>query len=351
MEFKAKVWEQIVFKMILFYKSISKTVTDFSIGSTIRTLFEAVAFEIEELYVSIKSAIETAIRESVYVTFGFERRPAIRSTTTLTITLYTPHEAFTIPKGTRFATSEGITFATVADTNIDAADITKNLLVICTTAGTVGNVPANAITTMVDNIPIVKSVTNPEVVINGRNMESDASRKTRFVGYIRSLSKGTLEALRYALSTVPEITSISISESLPGIVKVYISTATGEVPEDVMNKAEEIIEKYRAAGIQIIISTVAKITVDVSIKIGLSDLQNSSIIQTQVKNGVMSYLNSMQVGEDLLPNNLMGFIFSLNLPQVRTVEILSPQNKVIATSQSLIRPGDITVTTYLEEDQ
>ena len=319
MEYKAKVWEQIVFKMILFYKSISKTLTDFSIGSTIRTLFEAVAFEIEELYVSIKNAIETAIRESVYLTFGFERRPAIRSTTTLTITLYTPHEAFTIPKGTRFATSEGITFATVADASIDAADITKDLLVMCTTAGTVGNVPANAITTMVDNIPIVKSVTNPEVVINGRNMESDASRKTRFVSYIRSLSKGTLEALRYALSTVPEITSISISESLPGIVKVYISTATGEVPEDVMNKAKEVIEKYRAAGIQIIISTVAKITVDVSIKIGLSDLQNSTIIQTQVKNGVMSYLNSMQVGEDLLPNNLMGFIFSLNLPQVRTV--------------------------------
>jgi|LSQX01.2.fsa_nt_gb uncharacterized phage protein gp47/JayE len=350
MEYKAKVWEQIVFKMILFYKSISKTLTDFSIGSTIRTLFEAVAFEIEELYVSIKTAIETAIRESVYLTFGFERRPAIRSTTTLIITLFTPHEAFIIPKGTRFATSEGITFATVNDVSIDAADTTKDLLVMCTTAGSIGNVAANTITTMVDNIPIIKSVTNPEVVTNGRNMESDASRKTRFVSYIRSLSKGTLEALRYALSTVPEITSISIAESLPGIVKIYISTTTGIVSDEVMNKAKEAIEKYRAAGIQVVIAPVTRIPVDVSIRLGLSNMQNSTAIKNQVQNGIINYLNNMLVGEDLLPNNLMGFIFSLNQSAIRNVEIISPAERLIVSSYSIVRPGNVTIMTHLEED-
>lgn len=350
MEYKAKVWEQIVFKMILFYKSISKTLTDFSIGSTIRTLFEAVAFEIEELYVSIKNAIETAIRESVYLTFGFERRPAIRSTTTLIITLFTPHEAFIIPKGTRFATAEGITFATVNDVSIDAADTTKDLLVMCTTAGSVGNVAANTITTMVDNIPIIKSVTNPEMVTNGRNMESDANRKTRFVSYIRSLSKGTLDAFHYALSTIPEITSISISENAPGIVNIIISTATGEVSTDILNKVEEIINKYRAAGIQVIVSSVTKIPADVSIRLGLSELRNTTTIETQVRNGVINYLNTLQVGEDLIPNALMGFIFSFNLPQIKTVEILSPTTRLIASPNTIIRPGVITVTTYLEGD-
>jgi len=351
MEFKTKVWEQIVFKMILFYKTISQTLTDFSVGSTIRTIFESVSFEIEELYVAIKQAIETAIRESIYITFGFERRPATRSSTVLTVTLYMPHETFTIPKGTRFATAEGITFATVTNVTVDAIDTTKDLLVVCTTAGSLGNVPANSITTMVDYIEGIQSVTNPAVTTNGRNMESDANRKARFVNYIRSLGKGTLEALRYALSTIPEISSVSISESLPGIVKIYISTINDEVSPEVIEKAIEVIEKYRAAGIKTFISTVTRIPVNVSIRVGLTSLENSSNLEDQIKTGIINYLNSLAIGEDLLPNNLMGFVFSLNRSRIRTVTVLTPTERLIVTPYSIVRAGTVTVTSYLEEDQ
>ena len=350
MEFKAKVWEQIVFKMILFYKSISKTLTDFSVGSTIRTLFESVAFEIEELYLSIKNAIDTAIRESIYVTFGFERRPSIRASTTLTVTFYTPHEAFTIPKGTRFSTTEGVTFATVADCSVEVDETSKDLLVICTTSGSLGNVPADSITKMVDYINFIKTVTNPEAVTNGRNLESDASRKNRFVTYIQSLGKGTIGALQYAVSTIPEISSVSITESLPGIVKVYVSTITGDVSEELLNNVRAVIDQYRAAGIQVFVSPISKIVTDVSVKIYLSTLENSSLLVSQVKTGITNYLNSMNAGEDFIPNNLIGFIFSLNRSWIKNVELLSPTERINVADYSLIRPGTITVTAYLEED-
>jgi len=351
MEFKTKVWEQIVFKMILFYKTISQTLTDFSVGSTIRTIFESVSFEIEELYVAIKQAVETAIRESIYLTFGFERRPAIRSSTTLMATLYSPHEAFIIPKGTRFATAEGVTFATVTDVTVDVTDSSKNLLVICTTAGSLGNVPANSITNMVDYVAGIRSITNPEATTSGRNMESDANRKSRFVSYIHSLGKGTLEALHYGLSTIPEINSVAMYESLPGIVRIYISTINEEASAEVIQKAMDVIEQYRAAGIQILLSLINQIPTNVSLQVGLSNLEGSTTLQTQIQNGITNYLNSMPAGEDLLPNNIIGFVFSLNRSRIRNVEVLSPTDRIVVTPYSVIRAGTVSVTTYLEEDQ
>ena len=348
---KIRSFEDILTRMVVYFKGLCKKVTDFSVGSTIRTLFESVAIEIEEFYFALSSAIEEAIRESVYNTFGFPRRESLTATTDITF-YFSPHpnSTITIPKNFEVMTDNNIVFRTVDEVIVGPDEVTKSVLAVCSTPGIEGNVGPNTLIYHSQNLPYLLNVTNQYQAFGGTLAERESERKERFINYIKSLGRGTAEALYYALSTIPEITSISISESLPGIVKIYISTATGIVSDEIMNKAKEAIEKYRAAGVQVIITTVAKIPVDISVQIGLSSLQSDSIIKTQVYNGIVNYLNNMKVGEDFLPNNLMGFIFSLNFPQIKTVEVLQPSTKLIVAPHSVIRPGNITIMTYLEED-
>ena len=348
---KIRSFEDILTRMVVYFKGLCKKVTDFSVGSTIRTLFESVAIEIEEFYFALSSAIEEAIRESVYNTFGFPRRESLTATTDITF-YFSPHpnSTITIPKNFEVMTDNNIVFRTVDEVIVGPDEVTKSVLAVCSTPGIEGNVGPNTLIYHSQNLPYLLNVTNQYQAFGGTLAERESERKERFINYIKSLGKGTLEALRYALSTVPEITSISIAESFPGIVKIYISTATGIVSDEIMNKAKEAIEKYRAAGIQVVMAPVTRIPVDVSIRLGLSNMQNSATIQNQVQNGIINYLNNMKVGEDFLPNNLMGFIFSLNFPQIKTVEVLQPSTKLIVAPYSVIRPGNITIMTYLEED-
>jgi hypothetical protein len=119
--FQVKKFDSIVASMINWISSTTTKITDFNVGSVVRTLLEAVAMELEELYYQLQLATEEAIDEAIYRTFNFPRNPPKKATGTERFTRLTGTTAIvTIPQGTILGTDTepAVTFETQADATI-----------------------------------------------------------------------------------------------------------------------------------------------------------------------------------------------------------------------------------------
>jgi len=118
MSFQTKKFSSIVASMISWCSSATDKVTDFNVGSVIRTLIESVALELEELYYQLLKAVEEAIEEAIYRAFNFPRNPAEKSTGNVRFTRQTGSEVeVTISSGVLISTDTepSILFETQAD--------------------------------------------------------------------------------------------------------------------------------------------------------------------------------------------------------------------------------------------
>jgi hypothetical protein len=85
-------------------------------------------------------------------------------------------------------------------------------------------------------------------ITGGQDRETDEEYRTRFVNYINSLPRGTLDSLDFALKNFLSENEYSISSSeYPGIVNVYINS------EKILNDAitsplEQVLENYKPVG-------------------------------------------------------------------------------------------------------
>ncbi len=121
MSFQIKKFNSIVASMINWVSSATDRITDFNVGSVSRTLLEAVAIELEELYYQLLRAVEEAIEEAIYRTFNFPRNPAQRATGTVRFNRLAGTEPeVTIPRGALTGTDTDpiIYFETQADDKI-----------------------------------------------------------------------------------------------------------------------------------------------------------------------------------------------------------------------------------------
>lgn len=106
---------------------------------------------------------------------GVTRNPATAATTTLRFTLSAERDTATgIPQGTRVSTAGSTYFATDVYAEIPAGSTTVDVPATCTVAGTDGNgFAVGELSTIVDPIPYVASVSNTTATEGGAEIESD----------------------------------------------------------------------------------------------------------------------------------------------------------------------------------
>jgi hypothetical protein len=111
--------------MINWVSSTTDRITDFNTGSVTRTILEAVAIELEELYYQLLRAVEEAIEEAIYRTFNFPRNPAERATGNVRFTRLSGTESkITINRGNLVGTDTDpvIYFETQAEDSIPSVE-------------------------------------------------------------------------------------------------------------------------------------------------------------------------------------------------------------------------------------
>jgi len=213
------------------------------------------------LTTSVNNDVDTFVEQ-----FGLTRNPATPASGYVTLSRFTSNLQATISIGaTVSAISNGISYIVGIDTTnpyyspslsayiLPIGVSETNVPVTATTAGEIGNLVANQITTISSIIFNIDTVTNHDAFVNGRDAESDDALKTRFVLFINSLSKATKSALGNAISNVSGVDRYELIENSdllssfhPGFFYALIDDGTGNASTELLETVSAQLDVTRA---------------------------------------------------------------------------------------------------------
>ena len=347
MNLKLKSFYDILNSLIDWTTARTTKLTDFNVGSAIRTVYEAVSMQLEEFYVRMKQNALYAITNSIFQSFGFDRQLETYATGSVSLIFYQAVPvAFTLPKGVIFSTSElygFIYYETLEDYNIEAGLLSVTVPVQCKTAGTVGNVPQGAIDTMIPANSLVRTVYNTLPFNNGKDAETATEHKKRFQRYINTLARATRNAILYGTLEVEGVAGAWVDDNYIGYVKVFAHDSEGNLTDKLRTAILENLVNYRAGGIEIEVLPIVKVEVDVNLKIMIDDAYDTDVYTENIKSIVVSYLNDYTVGANFHVADIITFI---KVSYQDAVINVSPVNlsDIELQKNQLVRPGTVTVT-------
>jgi hypothetical protein len=330
-------------------------INDFTVGSTIRSIYEAVAMELESYYVLTRENITWGIQEGVLEAFDFKRRQAKRAYGNLNIIFSsTVGSDFIIPKGTTFESSlagyNGVaTFETIEAYQVKKGAIDATIEVYCTQSGTVGNFPRNTINRILNSMSNIKSVINEEDFLTGSEEESMDDLKKRFRAYVETRSRATCTALDYGARTVEDIAGVYVYEQV-GLVTLYCHDNNGNLSDELKEKVELAEEEYRPAGIKLVVEPVTRLALDLIIGVSMDSQYISDTMNARIKLAVTNLLNQKQVGNNYVEAEIVQLIMNLDdsivtdvRPNVTTSAGTYSEGELLVAPNQLIRAGDIQI--------
>lgn len=361
MTFQTKDFASIVASEINHARSVTQKITDFLPGSVARTLLEAPAVEIEELYLQMFLGLREAIPVSTFLSFGFEGLPAKVARGFVIITITDPRliEA-TVPTGSEFRKG-ALSYYSTADVVWPAGVVSVTVPIACSVAGTIGNASSGQIN-FSPAYGAGYSVTNP-AIDNGRDAETLSERETRFAEYIASLSRGTVTACLYAagsatvLNSSNEIlefvTRTGIYEE-PGWVRIWVRSNAGAPSATLLTNAQRIIDGwrddelgiivpgYRSAGVKVEILSMAERLVPMSIAVNMiTGYELTLAVRQSLNNIFASSLRAIMPGETLALGTMIERM--LDVTGIYSIVPGSSSNFVCGSNEAL-GPGTLTIT-------
>lgn len=359
MTFEIKSFAQITQGAINRARAVTDKITDFLPGSVARTLIEAPASEIEELYIQMLLGLRDAIPVATYLSFGFDKLPASVASGFVTLALDPPPVADSvIPAGASFSASDGRRYLSTADTPWPAGAASIRVPVVAAVVGAAGNAAAGDITsTALSDRPY--SVGNP-AISNGRDLESDLEQRARFADFIAALSRGTMVACRFAVAsaTVADgngniteyVTRVGAQEEA-GYVRFWLYSNLGIPSDELLALAQRqldgwsvngvIVPGYRPAGVRVEALPMAERDLPMTIRVSMYPGFNldAGAIQ-RITDVFESAVRAVPSGESIYLKSLIESMLAVD--GVRAIVPDRSENIYCAPSEALV-PGDLTV--------
>lgn len=235
--------------------------TDIQVGSVVRTLLETMAREMATQYAQLRLVCESgfvgtaagASLEKVVALVDVERLRAGHAVGRVRFSRRpgAPGEV-TLPIGTAVTDGQGARYLTSAEATLQPAQASVEVPVHAETPAT-EPAPARALTVLERAIAGVDSVTNEAPTARAAEAETDAQLRQRARRAIHATGRGTLDALRFGLESLPFVRGVTATEypdplvPAPGIVRLDV--ALGE--EGATNRllVDRRIAELRPAGI------------------------------------------------------------------------------------------------------
>lgn len=369
MAFQIKDFTSIVASMVNYVRGVKAEITDFRRGSVVRSLLEAPAIEIDELYQQMFNGLREAIPTAIYTSFGFDRVPAAAASGNVTFTASpAPGAPIVIPAGTQVKGGD-IIYATQKEVIIPAGEATVDAWVVATVTGAAGNAPSGTLTTLVSPITNV-TVTNNVPIISGRDEESDEERKLRFLDFIKSLSRGPVWSIEYGsrLATVTDadgnvIEYVASAKCVEpyiddmtqpvGYIDCYIYNGHGGTSADLQAAAQTIVDGYyaadgtrvigwKAAGIVCTVKLATEQAVAFTATVTPDEGYQVADLTSSISDAVSNYVLSLGIGDTFVLAEVIKL--SKQVRGVYDVAITAPAANVVPGSNTQLVPGDITVS-------
>ena len=290
---------------------------------------------------------------------GVTRNPATAATTTLRFTLSAERDTATgIPQGTRVSTAGSIYFATDVYAEIPAGSTTVDVPATCTVAGTDGNgFAVGELSTIVDPIPYVASVSNTTATEGGAEIESDddlAERVFLAPGAYSTAGPedGYLSHAKAYNAAIGDV--VATSNQAAGTVDIVFIMADGSTPgEEMIEGLEGYLQGKTIRPMTDLVRVAApqevQYTINLTYYINRSDSAQAVTIQQQVAAAVEQYKTWQRaIGRDINPSQLVRMVMDAG---AKRVTVTAPTYTTVdATKVSALQGEAVISYGGLEDD-
>lgn len=359
--FQIKDFASIVAAQVNHARAVTDKITDFQPGSVVRTLMEAPAVEIEELYMQFFLGLRDAIPVATFVSFGFDNLPAALARGFVSVSKVVPHtEDLLIPAGTAFSTTDGRTYLSSEDITWPSGTNVVRIPVEASAVGLSGNV-AGGIIVSSPFFGADYTVSN-SAITTGRDAESDREREARFAEFVRSLSRGTVAACEYAARQSRVLDEDgNLSEYVmragvlenPGYVRIFVYSNRGvpsdELVEDGQRRLDgwrdevtgAVTPGFRPAGVRVDVLPMVERVIDATISVEMFPGQAlTEAVEQRLGDVFATAIRGVQPGETLYVGTLVELLLSVT--GVRSVVPAVNENITCGVHEALI-PGVLNV--------
>lgn len=362
MAFQIKDFVSIVASMLNHMRGTTTKITDLQPGSVSRTLVEAPAVEIEELYLQIFNGLREAIPVATFKSFGFDKLPAAYARGFVSVSkVVAPDTSFVTPAGTPFTASDGRTYLSTQDVLWSAGTNSIRIPVIAEDAGLSYNISSGSI---VSSPAFDSTYTISNAAINnGRDVETDAEREARFATFIGALSRGTVFACQVAAASatvtdeegnIQEYVTRSGYTEIAGYVKIFVYSSAGLPSADLISQGQLIINGwedadtgvitpgYRSGGVRVDVIPMTEREIPLTARVAM---QTGYVLDETVEQALSdefaTLLSSVRPGDVLYVESIENSL--LSVVGVKSVLISATENITCEANEALV-PGAVTVT-------
>lgn len=351
----------------------ASVLVDLTIGSILRAIVEAnaaVAIWLQSLIVQVlaitrASTSSGADLDSWVADFGVARLPATFATGQVTFSRFTSTQQAVVPIGATVQTGDGSQqYIVVADaTNpayygtlggyvMGAGTASVTVPVVALVAGSAGNAIAGAVSVIAGAIAGVDTVTNAAGFVNGADAESDAALRTRFIAYVRSLSKATKDAVGYAIASLQQGVTYSLveNETYGGSVQmgyfyVVVDDGTGAPTGTFLSTVANAIDAVRPLCSSFGVFAPVVVTAAVSMTVTVAPGYDVAATKTLVSDALKAYINSLSLGQPLRYSRLSQIAYdaSPGVTNVTGVTLNGGTADLTATAKQVIKWSSVTV--------
>ncbi len=291
--------------------------------------------------------------DHIGVLVGTPRLAEDAATTTERFTLSAVRtQPTTVAAGRRVTAGDNLFFITMNEAIIPAGGMYVDVKVECTATGTKGNGYApGTITTLVDPIPYIASVTNITESEGGADQESDDSYRDRIQQAPERFSTAGPDGayIYWAKTASANIIDVKPFSPSPGIVHICILLAGGEIPgQEILDAVLAICSDKKVRPLTDHAFAVAPEVVSYSLNVKYwIDKANESMaasIRTAVDKAVNAYLlwQRSALGRDINPTEL---VYLMRAAGAKRVAVNSPVFQALEDNQ-VAREDDLNVISY-----
>lgn len=371
MAFQLKSFASITASMINWMRAVQKIVTDFNVGSVVRSMLEAGAAEIDELYKQIFIGITEAIPVSIYTSFNFPPLAATPAGGLIPIVITAQAAPVLVAAGTLWVpNSGGVNYTQTANFVIAAGATTANIPVSAVQAGTIGNLAAG---TLFNPTPVPTgfvSGSNVTAFINGLDAETPDNQKIRFNAYISTLARGTPAAIQFGLTTATltdasgnvteRVATAQVVEpwktdaSQPvSLVRGYIYNGVGGTSVTLVARAQKVVDGFydinnnpvpgwKAAGVQAVIAAVTEVPTNIAGVLTAKPGFDKPTLIGLATPALFAFMQQLVTGTDLLVSDLITLV--KKIPGVSNIVFSAPTTDIAGVVGQKLTPGAITLT-------
>lgn len=370
--FQIKSFTSIVASIVNRMRASTTLITDYNVGSVARTLIEGPAQEIDELYQQMVRGLLEAIPASTYASFEFGLLPPVAATGSIQVVIAAQTSNVLIAAGTSFLRADGAaTYTSLADVTIAAGNTTALVSVAATAPGSAGNAAQGMAFTPTPTPAGFISASNLSAIQNGADQETDAQRKIRFGQYVSTLSRGTVPAIAYGLSTtqltdangniIEQVKLKQVVEPFKtdptqpvALVDCYVHNGVGNTSSALVAQAQNVIygyydangnpvPGYSAAGVNVIISPATEEAIPVSGVITIAPGYDGPTLVGLVQSALATYLLGLDVAQPAFRSVMVALGMNAS-PGIANFALFSPGADVTPGTGVKLMPGTFALT-------